>query len=1205
MFGEMTSTVLLGVLVVLILAGFVSAAEIGDAGRPKVLIVCWRRPGGLVDFGFLQRLKKQGINVDYAEDWREFTWERISKYNALMLYSFPYGEDPVREPSTIPVRGGPGFGETMELLERYLEAGGGVMLDTQRAGGSVELWRNTQEALGRWGARLPMELIKVSPADTRPHPRLRGMPFFYTENVAQTPVSEGVEGIWWPNPQRGHVPLYMRYSGPIEVDESWQVVVRGPEASRTYPFVPRDEDQYPEHLRLDDAHVRPGGVEEPALFAVRDLDPGRLALFHCLSVFHVGSGTSWLHDGAMLDRGLGGKRSDFGRLLANTFRWLAAPSMEKGTLGGAKIAGDRVLPPLLRPGVLEEFGDPARPRHKPQFDLEAPPREVRIFRGLIGARTSYSGGRGTVEDYARTAKDAGLDFVVFLEHFPELSQEELEQLTRECREASDEEMLLMPGYRMDSNIGNRMFFYGRDPLYPHDKVLSRRVEDAFMLQGETPEGEFTRRRVPGLGFLIKEFMGKVRVSVNNAGFFHFTRAARRGGMSLQHCKAFGGAGVMFYEDGRLVEDVTGQYLKTNAGCMSALPLAINLVDSPGELAKSVERGDAMTLAGADSLDGVVEALNKNHQFEGPPVSASSGPVIRLWPGMLRPFILGDECFANGPALMDADLHVTSGVGLEEIAIYDGTELFRRFLPGGAEEFHRRLYLSALRQQNLTLVATDVEGGRAVAFPRQCRKAGAQPSVGYCGDHVNHCTNMNMKMGRGPLAFPAASTPPIPAAGYTWDGGPQPVRRFIDLRRFAPVVRTEDAEQSGPLYQYPVLQSSDERLYRGSYRVSGVCAPGGNPWRGWGPIVPPRIFDGEASFTELAQYVEGVDPTKWGGPGMVGGSMTSIYEHRFRYVKAATVRSFRLSASRRDEMSGLRAILLTGREDELLTAHDATPTGQGGSAHSVVVPEGGWFAGISEHPSNRFLSFNHGAPLRVRTSGNRVQIGLAVPEEGLAVERNEVQQQKLVTITWPMGVDLDDSQDVLRVIRYLREPDGLDLRRGSGVKDGLNGLVEFRAEGGAVEYEVSRTPAGVPPTSLPVRVHGLNRRWSVGLYQIEGFVGKGYYSDGRKVYRPLGVDEEGRAALPVYAQKAPKTHHVVGHPVVADGAGEDLFIQVTALTGPFEEEGKEPAWHVSVNNPTDRSVTATLRAGMELPGLELGEREVTLEAGEDRVLVHPQ
>ena len=72
--------------------------------------------------------------------------------------------------------------------------------------------------------------------------------------------------------------------------------------------------------------------------------------------------------------------------------------------------------------------------------------------------------------------------------------------------------------------------------------------------------------------------------------------------------------------------------------------------------------------------------------------------------------------------------------------------------------------------------------------------------------------------------------------------------------------------------------------------------------------------------------------------------------------------------------------------------------------------------------------------------------------------------------------------------------------------------------------------------------------------------------------------------------------VLGHPVIAGPEGRELFIQVTKVgAGPDR-------WHVSVNNPTDRTITATLRKAMPLPGLEFPDKTLTLAPGEYVVLM---
>lgn len=43
------------------------------------------------------------------------------------------------------------------------------------------------------------------------------------------------------------------------------------------------------------------------------------------------------------------------------------------------------------------------------------------------------------------------------------------------------------------------------------------------------------------------------------------------------------------------------------------------------------------------------------------------------------------------------------------------------------------------------------------------------------------------------------------------------------------------------------------------------------------------------------------------------------------------------------------------------------------------------------------------------------------------------------------------------------------------------------------------------------------------------------------------------------------------------------------------------WHISVNNPTDKEITATLTKNMDLPGFEFPEHNITLKPGEYQLL----
>ena len=73
---------------------------------------------------------------------------------------------------------------------------------------------------------------------------------------------------------------------------------------------------------------------------------------------------------------------------------------------------------------------------------------------------------------------------------------------------------------------------------------------------------------------------------------------------------------------------------------------------------------------------------------------------------------------------------------------------------------------------------------------------------------------------------------------------------------------------------------------------------------------------------------------------------------------------------------------------------------------------------------------------------------------------------------------------------------------------------------------------------------------------------------------------------------------MGHPVVADEAGEDLFIQVTQTSG---GTGGEFRWWIAVNNPTERAVTTVLSNAMDLPGIAFERKQTEIGPGEHVVV----
>jgi hypothetical protein len=203
---------------------------------------------------------------------------------------------------------------------------------------------------------------------------------------------------------------------------------------------------------------------------------------------------------------------------------------------------------------------------------------------------------------------------------------------------------------------------------------------------------------------------------------------------------------------------------------------------------------------------------------------------------------------------------------------------------------------------------------------------------------------------------------------------------------------------------------------------------------------------------------------------------------------------------------------------------------------------------------------------------------------------------LFSAACPLDAAARGAQALVDTWRYFSRPDGLRVSRGKQMRGG--GALELRTEGSAVHLSVQR-PQTPTALTLPVIVNGLNRRWSVGLWQLSGYV-RGDYGGGTNRYRAVGVDLGGRAYVPLYPDLAAQTEVEIGHPVIADPRGNDLFIQVTALRG-----GTEPSpaylWYVDVNNPLDVPISTTLKRNMDLPNFAFGSEEIVLAPGEHRVV----
>ena len=1165
-------------LIILLLTTLHAGLAVADApaaAGPSVLIAS---PKGVtqafVDLDWLRELHGAGFEPDYLDGFSHFTWDRIRQYDVLVLYGCP--GDGSEIPFAFPKSGHPNRDEYIALLDRYLEAGGGLFVMVYTDSGD----KDARELIEPWGARLPVEFyIETDEEKIEPLPRMDTVNLALVDQVLPSPITEGVENLWWPYDPHYHT----SFTGPIEVSDGWTVVVKGSRTSHSEPVVP--EDHFINTRPHPDPLVRPGGVPEPDLMAIRPYKNGRILLCSQAPMFSVGQGTHWLYGRRCLSKGLKGIPSDYERLIRNAFRWLAEPAMQSEAVGGYRATSSRFDPPNLKPDARKDLDPPLWTDEA--LDPNRPPQTDPVFRGLIGAQSAAGGGQGTVAEYAAAAREAGLDFVIFLEQFALLTPESLTELGEQCRKHSDDTLLLLPGYSIDSNIGNHMFFTGHDlpwPTYPG--LLTGPDNKLLNLQPQDEDGTYIHLSLL-TGWILSEHD---RYGKNMIGFYNFDEPTA---MQLPDIKDAAAAAIRFYRDGELVEDLTEEYLTTVLGTCPPSPLAINEVRSPDALIREIRSGNALTYAQGKSLPTLVrDTLHWNGQSDALNMFSSDGPIIHSWPKWHGANVYGSEPFVADRELMVSDLVVTSDVGLREIRIMDGHELVRRYLPGGAKEYRQILHLPGIVQTVLVLIAEDVDGGKAVSFPRFCWKYGSRAVV-YCGDHVNDCGFGYLARGTGMFN---AHRYPLFSAGFTWDGGPFGLRPILHMGHTHPRITATPriidylyTEGGWAFHNIPVLEFADDQAIVVQSSLREVYHPKlavMNAWHAFGPKEPSRLIDSERRYVEYNRPLQGVRRTGWAAIGERGDAVVANFSNAIRFKMEQQIDSLVLLRSNWNPPRP--GVLVVGRGDATPIEHDLMA---GIQPIAERVETGGWFGFCSQEAFNGVLFVNRGEPVFAHVdykADGSFRGKVTADLVGQILQPGDSRHYEFFTVNESIDMEDRGTARFQRVLRYLDQPDGLQLIRGT--REDSRGIMEVNSgdANSPVEIKVSKPDQRIGLT-IPLRVSGLNPRWSAGLLQVKGH-STGYYTNGENVYSALGFDLDGRVYAALYPDYADETHVVVGHPVVCDQS--DLFLEVMPRSGP---DGIY-IWHVAVNNPTDDDVTAEFRQSLDLPGLAFETQVHTVPAG---------
>lgn len=1187
------------ILAALACVSFLELATAKDK-KPAILILMpnaeW--PPGDWDYDLLRELEGAGFEIDYTDTASNLTWELLKNFNCLLVREIPHPEAPMKPYQK------PTYDELKFLCRKFLQSGGGIFFAIDDINSLAATWMMPQEFFAEFGARLPREVL-YDPGTKMPHPRLpiqsdREMAF--TSQILPSPVSEGVRGLWYPLP----------FTAPIEVSSEWTVVVKGSPTSFSRPMT--DEEFFANFGYFGELgaikgepYRRKETTKEPTLVAIREFNGGRIALMRIFSNFHLRAGSKWWYDRVVWEKGMAGRPSDLKRLFINILRWLSEPSLQEGTLGGNVSPPERLVHPQDRmdpKSVIVQWSDyPDAQENSLRFG--APPKQ---FKGLIGARTIYSDGQNTVAEYAASATELGLNFIVFLEDFDALTPEKFESLKKECEKYSSENLLLIPGWTMRDNIGHNIFIFGANLDYPPPSVLIGTDKKLLHQQAVDDKGKFITAPIPSLTWILRDIEGRQ----NQLGYFNFRSSPN---CYPWNVRLYGGIAVWFWEDNRLIEDLWDSFLELNAQALQPNPFAINIVRTVKAFSIGVKQGLGINYAFSDNLRNVPKRLAYKFRAGGEPHQyISTGPVIFDWRRLNRDYwTYGGEQFVTPNYRWPLKISVASDTNLKSVEIYDRDLLLYRFIPKGQKQFEKVLELNCGYGRNIVMRVEDQNGKVAISDVAYGWNQAFSPV--WCSDRVNNCGNYGI--GHGPLFFSAAAPANFPL-GATWDGGPSGISPVIHPQGIEPFLDSNLGKQFEDRRPH-IARPFEDIMSPDGYVFSAECAwttpkevPSINPWHTIGPLVETPLFQFRLKHTGFQpRPVRATPELHWSYPERRGSSIAK-FEGEIVFKKALRViRLYLFGVGLGNMRQFANAVpfavindgngnFWSGTLESFRLGHFFNKPEQ--KALEILIHRGGYAALFAQTPSNAFAIYNLGEPLKVVVNDPELNpnfngaIAFYAPLEGKQVNRGEKYRYSLLILNDPMDEDGKNGKryEIIRgFLGMSGERPKFELRQGNLV--GYFGMLDAKSQDGAVEIYMKK-PNERLNIPFPVRIHGLNPRWSAGLFQIDGYT-EGKYTDGKNVYRPIGVTKDGYGFATLYPDYSEITHVIVGHPIVADDERVAIIFAHT--------NWKPHEYWLMVNNPTEKPIITTIRRRIPLPNLNFTKQRIVLQPGEDRILLTPK
>jgi len=1073
---------------------------------------------------------KNGFETDIAL-WNEVRWERVRHFNVIVIVSVgfntAYGKFPEADR------------QVLEVFRRFVGEGGGLFVS------AIEYNRLhvAQKLLVPYGLTPYDEVVKVRDRSQMYEATYFTNCFFaYTGNIEGSPLTEGVKGVWFPILSQKNWPT-LEYT--FEADSSWQILVRGMDYTYSEPVTGAG------HGYAGNPHIvsrEEGCSSEVPLFAVKDGEAGRLAYLSICPVLTYYSGLSPGIGGVVLSKGVGERPSDVGKLLLNAFRWLAEPSLKSGKLGGFMTDPKRIARAKTPP---EEWLLHGRLEYPPPFAA---------FKGIIGAESSYSGGRSTLAEYREAAQAAGLDYVVFLEDVTLMDEARYKSFVAECQKLSDDEVTLIPGFHVEDETGNHWYSVSYAAPFPDPSMF-------------TPDGKKFRSI-----FDPKGGGGWISAGRYYTSYFPFfgNYLYGRSGTPYWDFRDYCSTAIFTYEDGELADELPLRHfleLQDVGNWLS--PIAVNAIKSADAVEKVFDQQQFITVILKKSRNDLArEGPGFGHQK--PLTYVTNGPEILNWQSCVNRAYTAFHWFAWPQYRWNVRFKVRSDRGLREVAVYDGAELFRRFLPKGAKEYEQELNLVHQQQKELTLVVTDVAGRRAISDVLWDESFLLKDY--FLSDRYNKGV-YSQQPADSEWGFSRAWMPAVPGLYFMHGTFSDDVFYLINGSDLIA------AGFDGPPGGKPVVRSAVSLDIEGHPYLDG--------WRFARridrPMASSDIIIGEAGFTE--RYPE--DCGRWFGGGVMSPTRESeFYEGKQRYYcfnirygmpgivlvegEVKIKRDVRMSPNRHIPLR--LGTIISDKHSKLDTFY-CSGDGRVVKFNFENAPQDRNLEGPLPKYSYLTLFPSPWGSITIYSLTDNLgyfyeikgicAFGFAL--RGRKVKKGTVFKYRYLAMTGDRKWNPSNAMTE-RIKNYMGIGGGprykLDLEQGTIISQEFICRLDGRNTGVAGTFPVK----GLPCT-LPVVVENLNDRWSSILYERN-----------RKRYRPIGMLEN--AAYVQLGVGAEDPHLFIGHPFTCDT--EEVFLTLVQ-TG-------ESEFVLSLHNPTDRQLDVTVSKSPAFDLVEFERRRVTIPAG---------